>query len=147
MKYLTGITLITLLFSPAWLYASQDFSSEIESRQAAFSAIEEYNEQIEDVLARSDSDWVLLEKRSVELVELSNSLIQLFPSGSAENSKAKESIWKNSDDFNKKLSVMQAHYSALEQGIKSKDKSAVEKALKQVNSTCRSCHRSYRSRW
>ncbi|WP_037027757.1 c-type cytochrome [Psychromonas aquimarina] len=147
MKYFSGITLITLLFSPAWLYASQDFSSEIENRQAAFTAIEKYNEQIEEILDQSDSDWVLLEKRSAELVELSNSLTRLFPSGSAENSKAKENIWKNSDDFNKKLSVMQSHYSALEQGIKSKDKSAAEKALKQVNSTCRSCHRSYRSRW
>jgi cytochrome c556 len=57
---------------------------------------------------------------------------------------AKDSIWKNRDDFNSKAMDMVKAAQALQLVAKSKDESNYRKAIGAVGATCKACHDDYK---
>ncbi|YCO01259.1 c-type cytochrome [Vibrio sp. VNB-15] len=145
-KTLALIALLPTIFVPTTLLA-QDFSAQIEMRQRAFGQIESLSKQADKTLKDGDTDWQVLEQIGSELTRHSAQLHGAFPEGSQASSKAKKEVWTKSDGFNRLMKQMDEGFVQLYQAAQSEQVTAAEAGLKQAQSTCRSCHRSYRSRW
>lgn len=119
----------------------------VAARQKAFERIEAKAEWIADQVGQSQVDWQALEVASEQLLADSLLLSESFPAGSLQGGKAKETVWTKPEKFQKLLTEMQQGHQQVVEGVKSQSVKSVEKGLDAANSTCRSCHRSYRSRW
>ena len=127
--------------------SSQDHSNQIEQRQHIFTQVETLVEKANDTLDGDDTHWQTLEDTSFELTTHSQALLTSFPLGSQEGSKAKESVWSDPEKFNRLLTQMDQGFQELYQGSQQGDASLAESGLEAAQDTCKSCHRSYRSRW
>ena len=119
----------------------------IEKRQQAFVQIESGAKLAGKTLDNNQVDWDSLEQISQQLHESSVSLHSLFPEGSHQGSKAKEKVWKDKAKFERSLNQMDAGFEQLYQATLAEDKKAAQQGLKSAQSTCKACHRQYRSRW
>ncbi|WP_261396760.1 c-type cytochrome [Photobacterium rosenbergii] len=119
----------------------------IEQRQQAFVQIESGAKLAGKTLDNNQVDWDSLEQISQQLHESSVSLHSLFPEGSQQGSKAKEKVWKDKAKFERSLNQMDAGFEQLYQATLTEDKKAAQQGLKSAQSTCKACHRQYRSRW
>ncbi|MDX2320838.1 MAG: cytochrome c [Moritella sp.] len=120
---------------------------DVEQRQTAFSEIDKQQKQINKALGDSAPDWQQLEVLSAALTANSALLQQLFVPESQLNSKAKDKVWDDNMKFKAALTKMDSNFIKMDNAIKQQDKDTAKAALKQANSTCRNCHRQYRSRW
>ncbi|WP_039985902.1 c-type cytochrome [Vibrio owensii] len=145
-KTLALIALLPTIFVSTTVFA-QDFSAQIETRQNAFERIESLSKQADKTLKGSNTDWHALEQIGVELTRHSAQLQQAFPEGSQAESKAKKEVWSKPDNFNRLMLQMDEGFAQLYQAAQNQQVSSAEAGLKQAQSTCRSCHRAYRSRW
>lgn len=137
---------LLLVMVPTTLFA-QGFETEIEARQNAFSEIETGLEQASDVIDGSETDWDQLTILSQTLKEHGNTLTVSFPKGSQEGSKAKEAVWDKSTKFDSLLNQMNSGFEDMYRASQQQNANMAEAGVKQVESTCRGCHRTYRSRW
>ncbi|PSW15666.1 cytochrome C [Photobacterium rosenbergii] len=119
----------------------------IEQRQQAFVQIESGAKLAGKTLDNKQVDWEGLEQISQELHQSSVSLHSLFPEGSQQGSKAKEKVWKDKAKFERSLNQMDAGFEQLYQATLTADKKVAQQGLKSAQSTCKACHRQYRSRW
>ncbi|WP_045414992.1 c-type cytochrome [Vibrio owensii] len=145
-KTLALIALLPTICVSTTVFA-QDFSAQIETRQNAFEQIESLSKQADKTLKGSNTDWHALEQIGVELTRHSAQLQQAFPEGSQAESKAKKEVWSKPDNFNRLMLQMDEGFAQLYQAAQNQQVSSAEAGLKQAQSTCRSCHRAYRSRW
>lgn len=143
MKKLTAVLLTVL---PVFVNA-QSNQNTIDARQHSFSAIEKQAEQLEDALDQDSPNWEEVVAVSEELTLHSTQLRSLFPEGSSEGSKAKETIWEKPEKFNRLMMEMDHGFKDLYQASKNQDLNSAQNGLEQAQDTCNSCHRSYRSRW
>ncbi|NOI74550.1 cytochrome c [Vibrio coralliilyticus] len=141
-KILIGLAVVLPLTAIA-----QDFSQQITERQNAFENIESTSKLVNKTLNGRDTDWNKLENQSQKLANHSQTLLTLFPQGSHVDSKAKPEIWSKPDKFNQLLTQMDQGFQDLYQASQNKDIKMAESGLESAQDTCRSCHRSYRSRW
>ncbi|NOI27544.1 c-type cytochrome [Vibrio coralliilyticus] len=141
-KILIGLAVVLPLTAIA-----QDFSQQITERQNAFEDIESTSKLVSKTLNGGDTDWSKLESQSQKLANHSHALLTLFPQGSHVDSKAKPEIWSKPDKFNQLLTQMDQGFQDLYQASQNKDIKMAESGLESAQDTCRSCHRSYRSRW
>ena len=125
----------------------QDYSIQVEQRQHAFKQVESFVDKADDTLDGSDTDWTALSSISHNLANHSQELMTLFPAGSQEGSKAKDTVWTKPEKFNQLMKQMNEGFTALHQASKQSDVSLAELGLETAQDTCKSCHRSYRSRW
>ncbi len=151
-KIMTGLLCTTTVLLSTYVTAEQgdglpDYSNQIEQRQHAFTQVETLVEKANDTLDGDDTDWQTLEDTSFELTTHSQALLTSFPLGSQEGSKAKESVWSEPEKFNRLLTQMDQGFQELYQGSQQGDASLAESGLEAAQDTCKSCHRSYRSRW
>ncbi|MDP2573308.1 cytochrome c [Vibrio penaeicida] len=144
-KRFTKLVTYMALFMPACVLAKHD--DVIESRQEAFSIIETKTDEAVELIGKSEIDWNAALKASDVLVENSGLLFNAFPHGSESGSKAKALVWSKPEKFDALLVELHNGYVSFQQGSKEQDLSLAEQGLKQAEKTCRSCHRSYRSRW
>ncbi|MGF1717585.1 c-type cytochrome [Photobacterium chitinilyticum] len=140
-------TLLSCLVLLPLVAKADDFNAEIQQRQEAFSSIETIVEQAESMIDGEDTDWEELSELSNKLSQNSTALFTLFPEGSQKDSKAKESVWKKSEKFNALLSQMDSGFEQLNRASREQNVDLAEAGLESAQGTCRSCHRSYRSRW
>ena len=140
-------TILSCLVLLPLVAKAHDFNAEIQQRQEAFSTIETISEQAESTIDGADTDWKELSKLSNKLSQHSSALFTLFPEGSQKDSKAKESVWKKSEKFNALLSQMDSGFEQLNRASREQNVDLAEAGLESAQDTCRSCHRSYRSRW
>lgn len=141
-KILIGLAVVLPLTAIA-----QDFSQQITERQNAFEGIESTSKLVSKTLNGGDTDWSKLESQSQKLANHSHALLTLFPQGSHVDSKAKPEIWSKPDKFNQLLTQMDQGFQDLYQASQNKDIKMAESGFESAQDTCRSCHRSYRSRW
>jgi|GEM_PF-1381396 len=139
--------IISLLCSTPLLVNAQDYSQQIEQRQQAFEQVETLVKSADRTLDGSDTEWNKLESTSSQLKSHSQALLTLFPAGSQQGSKAKESIWTKSEKFNQLLRQMDKGFEELYLASQQHNLSLAESGLESAQRTCKSCHRSYRSRW
>ncbi|MGR5093981.1 c-type cytochrome [Vibrio maritimus] len=142
-------TMITLLavFGITDTGLAQAHEEMIEARQNAFSNIENQTKVVSKQVKKSDIDWQAMLAASEQLMVDSNMLSHAFEAGSLEGSKAKESVWSKPEKFNRLLAEMQQGYKQVAEGVDKQSIDEVKRGLKVAESTCKSCHRSYRSRW
>lgn len=139
--YLVFAACLPLLFS-----LPSAASDVVDQRQQAFDTIEKTIEQTEPLISASDIDWTKLEENSAVLASKSASLQDLFPEGSTANSKARAAIWESPEKFNTLLVQLNSGFETMNKGAAGQDLAMVESGLKEAQTTCRNCHRSYRSR-
>ncbi|MDC5849924.1 cytochrome c [Vibrio europaeus] len=119
----------------------------MEQRQHAFEQVETLVKSANRTLDGSQTDWDKLQATSLELKTHSQSLLALFPTGSQQGSKAKENVWSKPEKFNQLLLQMDKGFGQLYQASQQQSPSLAESGLDSAQKTCKSCHRSYRSRW
>ncbi|MDC5805741.1 cytochrome c [Vibrio europaeus] len=139
--------IVSLLCLTPLLVNAQDYSQQIEQRQHAFEQVETLVKSANRTLDGSQTDWDKLQVTSLELKTHSQSLLALFPTGSQQGSKAKESVWSKPEKFNQLLLQMDKGFGQLYQASQQQSPSLAESGLDSAQKTCKSCHRSYRSRW
>ena len=70
-----------------------------------------------------------------------------FPPGSDQgNTKAKPEIWKNLEDFQKKLETMEMEAAKLGDTIAGADRKAIGDQIAVTGDTCKSCHDDYKKK-
>ncbi len=126
---------------------AQSFEPHIEARQTAFSEIETVVDKASDIIDGQNTDWNELNVVSQVLSADGDTLNVSFPVGSQSGSKATVDIWEKPEKFNSLLTQMDDAFKSLYVASQDHNVKAAESALKQAESSCRSCHRSYRSRW
>ncbi|WP_394150175.1 c-type cytochrome [Vibrio maritimus] len=142
-------TMITLLavFGITHTSLAQAHEEMIAARQNAFSNIENQTKVVSKQVKKSDIDWQAMLAASEQLTVDSTMLSNAFETGSQEGSKAKASVWSKPEKFNRLLAEMQQGYKQVSEGVDKQSIDEVKRGLKVAESTCKSCHRSYRSRW
>ncbi|MEX0332975.1 cytochrome c [Vibrio tubiashii] len=139
--------IVSLLCSTPLLVNAQDYSQQIEQRQHVFEQVETLVKSASRTLDGSNTEWDKLGSTSSQLKKHSQSLLALFPTGSQQGSKAKENIWSKPEKFNQLLLQMDKGFEQLYQASQQQNLSLAESSLDSAQKTCKSCHRSYRSRW
>ncbi len=139
------LTILTIALSMISFAQANDYSLQIKERQNAFEQVESLSDDAEDLI--DDANWRELEKVSQSLSQHSHKLLNLFPQGSQEGSKAKKSVWSNPQKFNTLLTQMDDGFQELYQASLQQEKAMAVRGLDRAQDTCNSCHRSYRSRW
>ena len=143
------VTTLVIAYTAFVLPISTAYASEnsVQQRQYAFSEIEEQLEVADDLADGTDTDWSALMEVSQSLLGHSEVLHDSFPAGSQDGSKAKLAVWEKPEKFNQLLLQMDAGFKTLYQASLNQDASLVQKGIKTAEKTCKSCHRTYRSRW
>ena len=86
-----------------------------------------------------------MEAPTIVIIEYTKKLKTLWPPKSGgDNTRAKEEIWENINDFNKKMLSMEAAASSLLKSLSKADVILARKAFRGVGKTCSSCHKLYR---
>ena len=86
-----------------------------------------------------------MEAPTIVIIEYTKKLKTLWPPKSGgDNTRAKEEIWENINDFNKKMLSMEAAASSLLKSLSKADIILAKKAFRGVGKTCSSCHKLYR---
>tara|TARA_Y100001968_G_C19224608_1_gene651447 strand:- start:200 stop:652 length:453 start_codon:yes stop_codon:yes gene_type:complete len=86
-----------------------------------------------------------MEAPTIVIIEYTKKLKTLWPPKSGgDNTRAKEKIWANINDFNNKMLSMEAAASSLLKSISEADIILARKAFRGVGKTCSSCHKLYR---
>lgn len=138
------ILLLTLLLpSVTW---ANNYADVIETRQKAFSLIEEQLDSASDLIDGDDTNWQQLEQVAKQLTDASQTLTTSFPQGSHDGSKANEKIWQDPTKFEQLMAKMDQGISQLYQASQQRNVDMAEEGIERAEDTCRSCHRSYRSR-
>ena len=138
--YLLGLLL------PCFAWANNS-STVIDSRQQAFSNIEQQLEKAEDTLDGKETNWGEITAIATKLQSASETLKHSFPQGSQTDSKASEKIWQDPEQFQQLMTKMDQGFIELYQASEQQNPSMAEEAIDSAQDTCRSCHRNYRSRW
>ncbi|MGF1754737.1 cytochrome c [Vibrio makurazakiensis] len=150
----TTALLLSVTMGSSIAYAKSEQSSymegganHIENRQTAFSNIEDGLKKANRLIDGKNTHWGELDQVSSELVGHGEVLKASFPAGSQQGSKASKDIWSKPAKFNSLMEQMDAGFVELYAASVNQDAASAKSALKKSEKTCKSCHRSYRSRW
>lgn len=117
----------------------------IEYRQAAFTLMGDYFGGRIGPMVRGDVDYDAdIVKENAEVLKV---LINLPWAGFGEGTEggdAKDSIWSNKDDFDKKAQAAIVAVTELDEAAESGDLNKFKAAFANVGQSCKSCHDSYR---
>ncbi|KZN53812.1 hypothetical protein N474_19770 [Pseudoalteromonas luteoviolacea CPMOR-2] len=129
------------------LASAQSVNTTVESRQNAFESIETLVDEAEDLLDSREVKWQKLLAVSAKLNVQGEIVLNAFPQGSHQNSRAKSRIWERWGHFESMMSQMDQGFKTLKKGSESQDARMALRGLETAADTCRDCHRSYRSFW
>ena len=86
-----------------------------------------------------------MEAPTIVIIQYTKKLKTLWPPKSGgDNTRAKEEIWENINDFDKKMLSMEAAASSLLKSLSKADVILAKNAFRGVGKTCSSCHKLYR---
>ncbi|KZN37993.1 hypothetical protein N480_14715 [Pseudoalteromonas luteoviolacea S2607] len=129
------------------LASANSVNTAVESRQNAFEAIESLVDEAEDLLDAREIKWQKLLAVSAQLNAQGDIVLNAFPRGSHQNSRAKPRIWEKWGHFEGMMSQMDQGFKLLHKGSETQNTRLALQGLEAAADTCRSCHRSYRSFW
>ena len=136
----------TAVSAPAQQLKPED---QIHLRQSTMSLVG-YNFGILNAMAQDKRPFDRAEaERAAEVIpKLAALPPRFFGEGTEQggNTKAKPEIWKNMDDFRKKLDAMQHQVAMLPQAVSSGDMAAFKKQVGDTGKACKSCHDDYKSK-
>lgn len=140
-----ALALLTLM-TPCLVLANSS-ADIIKDRQQHFVHIEQQLDKASESLDGSDTDWAQLEITASQLKASSEDLQHSFPQGSQDGSKANEKVWQQPAEFGQLMNEMDQGFEELYRAAKQQNAELAEQGIDAAQQTCRSCHRSYRSRW
>jgi len=143
MKFLT---FFVFLLTSTFVY-SESFKALSLERKQAFTNIEDNLDLIIDNAEVDELDWSTLVLISQDLNEDIKFLKQSFPHKSFENTRARERIWSNLEDFEQRFSELESAVHNISHSIEKKDKRQVIENWDAAGDTCNACHRRYRTFW
>lgn len=127
---------------------AQDLSV-IDARKAQLKSASAAMKTIQGFVKDDAGTAADVQKAAATLVEVSSGMPKWFPEGTAVGvgkSDALPDIWKNKDDFAKKIAAFQAESKTMQTVAASGDKAAIGKQLAAVGGTCKACHDSYKQK-
>ena len=95
--------------------------------------------------AIGEGNFAFVEAEALKLAKWADMMPDFFPAGS-DSPKASPSIWTEFDTFTQLSADFGAAARALADAAQTEDANMVKAKLGAVGQTCKSCHRSYRSR-
>lgn len=116
-----------------------------QQRQQLFEEIEQQNEQLEQLL--DENAWQQSSTQALRLADQVAQLNDLFPVASQGDGRARQGIWDEWPEFSHRLQRFEQHYRDVSAALTEQDYAAAEQAFDDADSSCRSCHMSYRSIW
>lgn len=142
MKYI--IIFAVLLSSQVY---SEDFRALSLERREAFTNIEDNLDLVIDRAEKKEVNWQEMKLISQDLNEDILFLKQSFPNQSYKNTRARERIWNNLEDFEKRFTELADKIDNIDNGIKNKNRRKVIESWDEAGDTCNACHRRYRTFW
>lgn len=143
----TFISVGAVSLSPA--SADDDKSPEeqaIEYRQSAFKMIKHHFGPM-GAMVKGEKAFNAAEfaKNAEAVAALSKLPINGFiPGSDMGDTEAKDAIWKNMDDFKKKMETFQIEAASLAEIAKGGDMAAIKPQFGKVGESCKACHKEYR---
>ncbi|WP_244556710.1 c-type cytochrome [Enterovibrio nigricans] len=127
--------------------SAADFSSKIETRQGEFLSMADNLRTMKKLEDGRDSDWEQIKTLALENTKIMVELPTLFPEGSVEGSKSKATVWSKWDKFESGLHSLKQNYEAMVIAANEQDAKALKSAIKSADRSCKSCHRSFKTKW
>jgi len=146
VKKLSVLLFSGVLFASPLLQAESARPVSLERKQA-FTNIDDGIAAIEDQLDADKPDWTVISNMTSDLQQDAQYLSTAFEKKSYKDSRARERIWDNYTDFDRRLSVLTRSLNDLQSFVADKNKRGVEVAWDAADSTCNACHRRYRTFW
>lgn len=143
---LFGLALAALVALPAALSA-QEPSPIAEYRQGLMNGLSGHAGGLRALLGGDvdQPDHVVLHARAI--ADVADMLMVVWPEGSGgEGTRALPGIWTQPDDFQTKLQGLRDATARLRERAESGDREGTIAAMRDVGSTCRDCHTTYRAR-
>jgi cytochrome c556 len=140
------ITICIFLISSTLVYAENYRALSLERKQA-FTNIEDNLDLIIENSEVDDLNWNDLELISQDLNDDIRFLKQSFPPNSFKNTRARERIWSNLDDFKQRFSELENTVSNISESVKNKNQRNIIENWDAAGNTCNACHRRYRTFW
>jgi cytochrome c556 len=132
-----------LLLVPLAISGADTNTEAIEARQAAYKSIKESMAEIKDAMLAEN--YSAAEDSARNVVDKARTVTKLFPAGSyAGDTRAKEKIWENLEDFTQRQQKLIADAEVLVSVSASKDTKQLKAAFKQTAKNCKGCHMKYR---
>ncbi|WP_163390751.1 c-type cytochrome [Enterovibrio norvegicus] len=119
----------------------------VDARQKTFVSMADSFNSMKKLEDGRDTDWDTIKTMALENAESISSLPGLFPEGSLEGSRSKETVWTKWDKFEKGLVSLETAFEDMSTAAEAQDAKALKKAFKTADRSCKSCHRAYRSKW
>ncbi|HRJ53949.1 MAG TPA: cytochrome c [Candidatus Thiothrix moscowensis] len=118
----------------------------IEYRQGAFSMIKyHFGPMAAMVKGEKEFNAEAFAKNAEAVAALSKFPINGFIEGSdMGETEAKDAIWKNMDDFKKKMETFQVEAASLAEVAKGGDMAAIKPQFGKVGESCKACHKEYK---
>ncbi len=160
MKILTATSVLTLTLWGAVSFAhSAHFNKNTRSAEQSFefrtATMEIYKWYLSPmgamVKGKTDFNAKAFAQYATGLEAISKiNLLEGFPKESSEehvdDSNAKEEIWKNKKDFEKKYKTLQAEAEKLATLAKAGNETAIKTQFKKTAKACASCHKQYKTK-
>lgn len=153
MKFMKKTLAIALtaaaLGATSFVVADEEKSPEenaIAYRQNAFHMIK-YHFGPMAAMVKGDKEFNAEEftKNAEAVAALSKFPINGFIAGSdMGDTEAKDTVWKNMDDFKKKMETFQVEAASLAEVAKGGDMAAIKPQFGKVGESCKACHKEYR---
>lgn len=119
----------------------------VAHRRAAFKAILEVFEPMGQMLRDGNVDPQLFQSLAKQLVAKREAPWQWFGADTLyPPSRAKAEVWSQADKFDEEKRAFYAASDRLLQAAGQTDKQRLQEAFDAVNNTCKSCHKSFKSR-
>lgn len=114
-----------------------------QQRKQLFKQIDHQHDELKELLA--DQQWQQASTVATGLANDVQQLQQLFPAQSAGKGRSRAAVWERWDDFSARLRKLENAYSAI--ATSAAEGHLDEAARFEALSSCRSCHKQYRSLW
>ena len=145
----TIIFLIAIFFSSV-VFSGQEVQSStfIKKRVDAFESIESDLKSLKRQLKGKPVSLKKIKALTMSINQNIKILPDAFAPGTHKgNTRARERIWSNQEDFKARLNALQKHALALDDAAQTENLADILNALKAMPGDCRSCHMRYRELW
>lgn len=145
-KSVIALAAIIAMGSASTAIARDPIKSAIKARKAAFTLIAvnlgPMGAMAKDKIPFDKGEFTL---RAANLEALSKMPWEYFIPGSQKGSESRASVWEKADDFKAKAEIFQEKVAALAKVSKGDDVEAMKIQFRKVASTCKSCHKDYKT--
>lgn len=135
---------LALVFAPAPTRAQP--TPVQEYRQLLMESLDAHNGAVRAIVGGEVSMAGHLAAHARGIQGVAGMLLEIFPEGSEDGTRASPDIWDDWEDFTQKVMALQEAAAGLVSAAETGDADAVAEAAQGVNASCRSCHQAYRLR-